>query len=260
MLETVDHATVYKAYPELSYEKLMEQLKSCRDSSEYRVIGIDPGLNNFCAVTNNFGDKPFLVNGRTLKSVNNYYNKRLARLKSQAELCNNREYTRRIGRLTYKRNCMIKDSLHKISRYIADYAKDNNADIVILGHNVFQKQKINTGAANNQAIVQIPHLVFAGMLQYKLEEYGIRLVLTEESYTSMADFKAGDKIPVFSVDSTEEHVFSGRRIKRGLYKYGDGSTGNADINGAANIIRKVFPNVKGWDKGIVDTPYAVTVA
>lgn len=259
VLETVDHATVYKAYPELSDEKLMEQLKSCRDSSEYRVIGIDPGLNNFCAVTNNFGDKPFLVNGRTLKSVNNYYNKRLARLKSQAELCNNREYTRRIGRLTYKRNCMIKDSLHKISRYIADYAKDNNADIVILGHNVFQKQKINTGAANNQAIVQIPHLVFAGMLQYKLEEYGIRLVLTEESYTSRADFKAGDKIPVFSVDSTEEHVFSGRRIKRGLYKYGDGSTGNADINGAANIIRKVFPNVKGWDKGIVDIPYAVTV-
>ena len=155
---------------------------------------------------------------------------------------------------------MIKDSLHKISRYIADYAKDNNADIVILGHNVFQKQKINAGAANNQAIVQIPHLVFAGMLQYKLEEYGIRLVLTEESYTSMADFKAGDKIPVFSADSTEEHVFSGRRIKRGLYKYGDGSTGNADINGAANIIRKVFPNIKEWDKGIVDTPYAVTVA
>ena len=70
----------------------------------------------------------------------------------------------------------------------------------------------------------------------------------------MADFKAGDKIPVFSVDSTEEHVFSGRRIKRGLYRYGDGSTGNADINGAANIIRKVFPNVKGWDKGIVDPP------
>ena len=71
VLETVDHATVYKAYPELSDEKLMEQLKSCRDSSEHRVIGIDPGLNNFCAVTNNFGDKPFLVNGRTLKSVNN---------------------------------------------------------------------------------------------------------------------------------------------------------------------------------------------
>ena len=242
VLETEERAIMYKAYPELSDEQLMEQFKSCRDSLEYRIIGIDPGLNNFCAV------------------INNYYNKRLARLKSQAALCNNREYTRRIGRLTYKRNCMIKDSLHKISRYIVDYARDNNIDIVVLGHNVFQKQKINTGAANNQAIVQIPHLVFAGMLQYKLEEYGIRLVLTEESYTSKADFKAGDKIPVFSVDSTEEHVFSGRRIKRGLYKYGDGSTGNADINGAANIIRKVFSNIKEWDIGIVDIPYAVTVA
>lgn len=76
----------------------------------------------------------------------------------------------------------------------------------------------------------------------------------------MADFKAGDKILVFSVDSAGEHVFSGKRIKRGLYRYGDGSTGNADINGAANIIRKVFPKIKEWDKGIVGTPYAVTVA
>lgn len=259
VLETVNHITKYKVYPELSDEKLMEQFKSCKDSSEYRVIGIDPGLDNFCAVTNNFGGRPFLVNGRTLKSVNNYYNKRLAKLKSQAKLCNSKEYTRRIGRLTYKRNCMIKDKLHKISRYIADYAKNNNVDVVILGHNVFQKQNINTGAANNQSIVQIPHLVFAGMLQYKLEEYGIRLVLTEESYTSKADFKAGDKLPIFNNNSAKNYTFSGKRIKRGLYRYSDGSIGNADINGAANIIRKVFPNITEWDKGIVDIPYAVTV-
>lgn len=155
---------------------------------------------------------------------------------------------------------MIKDKLHKISKYIAEYAKNNNVDVVILGHNIFQKQKINTGAANNQSIVQIPYFVFAGMLQYKLEEYEIRLVLTEESYTSKADFKAEDKLPVFNNASTKSYTFSGKRIKRGLYRYNDGSIGNADINGAANIIRKVLPNIKGWDKGVVDIPYAVTVA
>lgn len=245
---------------DMTDEQVIKYVKTCRDSSKYRIIGIDPGIDNFCAVTNNFGDRPFLINGRTIKSVNSYYNKRLASLRSKAELCNNREYTRRISRLTYKRNCRIKDSLHKISRYIADYAKNNKADIVVLGHNQFQKQNINTGASNNQTIVQIPHFVFAGMLRYKLEEYGIRLVLTEESYTSKADFKAGDALPVFQKDSNTKPVFSGKRIKRGLYRYGDGSIGNADINGAANIIRKVFPNITGWDKGVVDTPYAVTVA
>ena len=113
-------------------------------------------------------------------------------LKGKAALCNDREYTKRIGRLTYKRNNKIKDSLHKISRYIAEYANENRVDIVVLGYNPLQKQKINTGAANNQSIVQIPHCVFVGMLQYKLEEYGIRLVLTEESYTSKASFLDND--------------------------------------------------------------------
>lgn len=235
VLETDTPAAVYKAHPELSDEQLAKKFKTCTNSHKYKVIGIDPGLNNFCAVTNNFGDRPFLINGRTI-------------------------YTRKINRLTYKRNCMIKDKLHKISRYIADYAKCNNVDVVILGHNIFQKQNINTGAANNQSIVQIPYCVFAGMLQYKLEAYGIRLVLTEESYTSKADFKAEDKLPVFNANSAKSYTFSGKRIKRGLYRCNDGSIGNADINGAANIIRKVFPNIKGWDKGVVDIPYAVTVA
>ncbi len=260
VLEMEEHEIKSRMFSDMSDEQLIEHIKPCRDFLQYRVIGIDPGLNNFCAVTNNFGNKPFLVNGRTLKSVNNYYNKKLASLKGKAALCNDREYTKRIGRLTYKRNNKIKDSLHKISRYIAEYANENRADIVVLGYNPLQKQKINTGAANNQSIVQIPYLVFAGMLKYKLEEYEIRLVFTEESYTSKADFKAGDVIPVFKKENIDNPVFSGKRIKRGLYRYSDGSIGNADINGAANIIRKVFPNITEWDKGVVDTPYAVTVA
>lgn len=98
------------------------------------------------------------------------------------------------------------------------------------------------------------------MLRYKLEKYGIRLVMTEESYTSKADFLALDEMPVYQKDQNPNLSFSGTRVKRGLYKHGDGTYSNADINGAANTIRKVFPNVSEWDRGIVNIPYAVTVA
>jgi putative transposase len=96
--------------------------------------------------------------------------------------------------------------------------------------------------------------IFAGMLEYKLAAYGIRFVTTEESYTSKADFLALDPIPEYREDDKTEHSFSGKRIKRGLYRHYDGTVTNADINGAANILRKVFPKVTQWDRGIVDMP------
>ena len=132
----------------------------------------------------------------------------------------------------------------------------------MLGHNVFQKQGITLGHANNQNFVQIPYSVFAGMLRYKLEEKGIAFLMVEESYTSKADYLAGDRIPVYGERDREEKTpaFSGKRVSRGMYRHFDGSKSNADINGAANILRKVFPDQKGWDRGVVDTPYAVGIA
>ncbi len=180
--------------------------------------------------------------------------KELARLSSAAMLCNGRHRTKRMNELTGKRNRRIKDQFHKISRQIADYARDNHVDVVIMGHNVFQKQEIDIGHVNNQNFVQIPMTIFAGMLKYKLAAYGIRFVTTEESYTSKADFIAGDRIPVYRKDDRITYIFSGERIKRGLYRHCDGTVNNADINGAANILRKVFPKVTQWDRGIVDMP------
>ena len=143
----------------------------------------------------------------------------------------------------------MKDLMHKASRKIADWAEENRADLVVLGHNIFQKQGISTRRVNNQAFVQIPYGVFAGMLRYKLEEKGIALLETEESYTSKADFLAGDWMPVYGKerDAGEREIlqFSGKRIRRGLYRHWDGTISNADINGAANILRKVIPNEKG---------------
>jgi putative transposase len=250
----------------LDEKALREELKKA-GTGDYRVAAIDPGVANFCAVVNNFGERPFLVKGNLIKSANRYYNKRLARLRSEADKCNGGAMTRRIRRLTDRRNRIIKDLMHKASRLITDWASARKADLVVLGHNVFQKQEIDIGHVNNQIFVQIPYSVFADMLRYKLEEKGIALLLTEESYTSMADFLAEDRIPVYGEEKKEkdedgerpEPVFSGRRLGR-HYVHFDGTRSNADINGAANILRKVFPNLTGWDRGVVDTPYAVRLA
>ena len=145
--------------------------------------------------------------------------------------------------------------MHKASRMIADFAKEHHVDYVTMGHNVYQKQSINIGHVNNQNFVQIPFAVFADMLRYKLAECGTVLVLTEEAYTSKSDFLAMDDLPVYQEGVT--HTFSGRRIHRGQYKHYDGTITNADINGSANVMRKVFPKVRQWDRGIVDMPCSV---
>jgi putative transposase len=238
-------------------EKIKELFREAKDP-EYRVVSIDPGVNNFCAVTNNFGEKPFLIKGGVIKSANRYYNKKLAEFRSEAERCNGKKQTRRIRKLTDKRNRILKDLMHKASRKITDWAAEHEADVVILGHNRFQKQRIRTGHVNNQTIVQIPHNVFAGMLRYKLEEEGILLVEQEESYTSKASFPGRDLIPTYGEDD-DRACFSGKRGPhrykgtysaggfRGLYMTDDGAIINSDLNASANIIRKAVP--EAFDKG-----------
>lgn len=240
-------------------EDNLKALLSRMEVCPYRVAAIDPGTSNFCAVTNNFGAQPFLVRGGLIKARNNFYNKELAHLKSEAKKCNDKNSTGRIDRLHAKRNRIMKDLMHKVSRRIVNWAEENKVDLVILGHNIFQKQEISLGHENNQTFVQIPFFVFAGMLKYKLKEKGIAFLETEEAYTSKADFLAKDPIPEYE-KGKESPKMSGERIRRGLYRHYNGQLSNADINGAANILRKVFPNVKEWDKGVVDTPYAVRAA
>ena len=242
----------------MEQEELKKHL-AVQNECHYRVAAIDPGTNNFCAVTNNFGKQPFLIRGGIIKSENRYYNKTLARLKSEAKRCNGVFSTKRISRLHDKRNRRIRDWMHKISRMIVRWAQENQVEVIVMGHNAFQKQKIDIGHTNNQNFVQIPFAVFAGMLRYKLNEKGIAFLETEESYTSKADFLAKDPIPEYKKDR-KAITMSGTRIHRGLYEHGNGRISNADINGAANILRKVFPNVTEWDSGVVDTPYAVRIA
>ena len=238
----------------LSDKDILSDLSDVSDLKGLRVMAIDPGTDNIAAVANTFGARPFVIKGGVIKSINQLYNKEMKRLSSCAMTCNNRCRTRKMNALTEKRNRRIKDQFHKVSRQLAAYARDNHVDVVVMGHNTYQKQEIGIGHVNNQNFVQIPMLIFADMLRYKLAEYGIKFVLTEESYTSKADFLAKDYIPVYTKNSSEKYSFSGKRIQRGLYRHYDGTITNADINGAANILRKVFPKVSQWDRGIVDMP------
>ena len=233
---------------------ILADLSAVEDLKNLRVMAIDPGTDNIAAVVNTFGARPFVIKGGVIKSINQLYNKEMKRLASCAMTCNKRYRTRKMKALTEKRNRRIKDQFHKVSRQLADYARDNHVDVVVMGHNTYQKQEIGIGHVNNQNFVQIPMLIFADMLRYKLAEYGIKFVLTEESYTSKADFLAKDYIPVYKKNSSGNYFFSGKRIQRGLYRHYDGTITNADINGAANILRKVFPKVSQWDRGIVDMP------
>jgi putative transposase len=247
-------------------DTLLKQYKEYNECSE-RALAIDIGLSNLCACINNFGEQPFLIKGTILKSANHYYNKKMAYLRSIAKTINSLDYTKQMHRLTTKRNNIIKDYMHKTSNYIVQYAMKHNVTLVIVGHNKEQKQKINLGTMNNQNFVSIPTNILINQLRYKLNKVGIVLAKVEESYTSQASFVDNDTLPTYCAKNNdndenneqENYVFSGKRVKRGLYQTKDNLLVNADINGAANILRKVFPKVTQWVSGIVDMPFVANV-
>lgn len=210
----------------------VEEPKLKKDNSRY--FSIDPGLNNIVSIYNNIGIRPLLYNGRPIKSINQYYNKTSAKLRS--ELPKNVRTSRRLKRLSFKRSNKIDYEMHKISTHIINEAVRNNISKIFIGNNVGWKNEINIGKRNNQNFVNIPHTTLFNQLLYKGLLKGIEVIFTEESYTSKASFFDKDELPIYA--KSDNHRFSGKRIKRGLYKDGKGNIWNADLNGAANIMRK----------------------
>lgn len=210
----------------------VEEPKLKKDNSRY--FSIDPGLNNIVSIYNNIGIRPLLYNGRPIKSINQYYNKTNAKLRS--ELPKNVRTSRRLKRLSFKRSNKIDYEMHKISTHIINEAVRNNISKIFIGNNVGWKNEINIGKRNNQNFVNIPHTTLFNQLLYKGLLKGIEVIFTEESYTSKASFFDKDELPIYA--KSDNHKFSGKRIKRGLYKDGKGNIWNADLNGAANIMRK----------------------
>jgi putative transposase len=211
--------------------------------------GIDIGMNNLVALTSNKpGFRSVLVNGRPVKSINQFYNKRKAELQSQLR---RKGTTKRIEHLTNKRNRRIDQYMHTASKRIIDLLVKEGIGTLVIGKNDAWKQEANMGKRNNQNFVSIPHARFISMLTYKAELVGIPVKVTEESYTSKASLLDLDPLPV-RTNGDEKHTFSGKRVKRGLYRAKDGRKINADINGSGNIIRKVAPDAFSEVEGVED--------
>jgi putative transposase len=227
-----------------------------------RIIGIDPGISNIIAIANNIGEESIIVKGGVAKSMNQFYNKERARLKSIYDKAGIK-YGGKLRRLDWKRRNKIKDYSHKLSRMVINYAIKNNIDTIVVGKNPFWKDGINLGKRNNQQFCEFPHAKLIKMIQYKADEVGISVILQEESHTSKCSFLDNE-----SVEHHEKYVGnrgkSGKKKKRyfktrtgkkipadrGLFMSAAGIIIHADINGALNIIRKAVPNA--FANGIED--------
>ena len=231
------------------------------DNGRYAVV--DPGVSNLAAVYSNVM-KPFIISGGPLKSINQFYNKEMAKAKSLlAENKNTvvnevtketeeQKTSHKMERLQMKRYNKINDYLHKASSLIVQILLSNKINTFIVGHSKGWKQstRMRHKSDNMQNFQFIPFTRFFWMLEYKCKKHGIRFIMQEESYTSQASLMDSDDIPVYDASLTKEErkkmaKFSGRRVKRGLYKTSDGCLLNADINGAGNTLRKYLRSIMG---------------
>ena len=216
---------------------------------ENGAIGsIDLGLDNFVTFVDNLGNKPIIINGKGLKSCNQYYNQLIANTKSELDKNGNSGYSHLLYSITNKRNDKIKHFMDKASKYIVENCLDLGIKTMVVGKNDGQKQ--NSKLKN---FVQIPYNLFIQKLNYKCQEVGIELILTEESYTSGTSF-LDDELP------TKENYNISRRIKRGLFKSNNGKQINSDVNAAYQIMKKVFHDVaRPMDIGLVMNPVRVNL-
>jgi len=214
---------------EVLYEKTELHLKQ----DNHRYMSIDLGVNNLATITDNINSKPIIINGKPIKSINQYYNKEKARLTSELELKQKVKTSKQLNKLSLKRNNKINDYLHKSSSYIVNQLVSKSINTLIIGRNKDWKQDINIGSKNNQNFVSIPFYKFIQMISYKCKLHGINIILNEESYTSKCSFIDNEKL-------CKHDVYLGKRVKRGLFKSNSGLTINADVNGSFNILRKVI--------------------
>jgi putative transposase len=242
----------HKAYKvEIVYEKEIEK----RNVDKNRIASVDIGVDSLAAVTSNVKEfKPLIINGRPLKSINQYYNKRKAELLSKLmKQYKDRWTSNRIEKLTLKRNNKIEDYMHKASRMLVDKLVEFNIGTLVIGKNDGWKTGVNIGDRNNQNFVLIPHSKFIKMLEYKCKLVGIDVIFQDESYTSKCSL-----VDLEPIEHRDEYV--GRRISRSLFRSKDGIIINADINGSGNIMRKAIPNCLTTNgiEGLVVSPVRIT--
>ena len=248
----------HSRYFEIQYTYEIEELQ--RELNKENVLGIDLGIDNLCTCVTNTGVS-FIIDGRKLKSINQYYNKINAKLQSIKDKQKIERTTLRQKRITRKRNNRINEYLSKAARAIVNYCLNNDIGKIVLGYNEDFQRNSNIGSINNQNFVNIPYGKLRDKLIYLCKLYGIEFKLQEESYTSKASFFDGDEIPIYDKENLQEYIFSGKRIKRGLYQTSTGKLINADCNGALNILRKskVVDLSVLYNRGELNTPKRIRV-
>ncbi|OWP55855.1 MAG: transposase [Thermoplasmatales archaeon B_DKE] len=217
---------------EIVYEKEIADLSVTKPE---RIMGIDVGVRNLVTIGNSIPEKGIAVKAGLLKSINQYFNKELARYRSINDLQGNeRKQTKRIQRLFMKRNRKVKDIMHKVSKSIVEYASSMGIDTIVIGHNSGWKDSVNIGKRNNQNFVQLPFNMLITQIKYKAEEAGINVMMQNEDHTSKCSFLDNESI--------EHHdTYMGKRIKRGTFRSADGKLIHADLQASYNIIKKAVP-------------------
>ena len=233
-----------------------------RSLNTNNALALDLGVNNLVTAVSSTG-RTFIIDGRRLKSINQWFNKENARLQSIKDKQHfGKSTTNRQKAIARNRNNKVNDYMNKTARRIINYCITNDIGTLVAGYNETFQRSSRIGRQNNQNFVNIPYGQLRGKLEYLCELNGIVFVKQEESYTSKASFWDKDDIPVYNADNPKEYPFSGKRVHRGLYKTASGKTLNADVNGALNIMRKssvVDMNIL-YGRGEVDTPVRIRIA
>lgn len=225
------------------------------------ALAIDLGINNLCTCVTNIG-KSFIIDGKKLKSINQFFNKRNAELQSIKDKQNIKVQTKQQYLISRKRKNRVDDYINKTCRYIINYCLINDIGTLVIGYNQSFQNKTNLGRKNNQIFTQLPFGKIREKLEYLCKRYNINYILQEESYTSKASFFDNDELPIYNADNPQTYEFSGKRVKRGLYQTKNNYLLNADCNGALNILRKS----KAVDltvlslRGELDTPKRIRIS
>lgn len=240
-----------------TYEIQEEEIKLNTNNA----LAVDLGVNNLCTCVTNTG-KSFIIDGRKLKSINQFFNKYNAKLQSIKDKQNIKRLTMQQYLIFNKRKNRVNDYINKTCRYIINYCLSNDIGTLVIGYNQSFQNKTNLGKRNNQIFTQLPFGKIREKLEYLCKRYNINYILQEESYTSKASFFDNDELPIYNMDNPQEYEFSGKRVKRGLYRTKSGYQFNADCNGALNILRKS----KAVDltvlcrRGELDTPKRIRIS
>ena len=216
-----------------TYEIQEEEIKLNTNNA----LAIDLGINNLCTCVTNIG-KSFIVDGKKLKSINQFFNKQNAKLQSIKDKQNIKRQTKQQFLISRKRKNKVDDYINKTCRHIINYCLSYDIGTLVIGYNQSFQNKTNLGKRNNQIFTQLPFGKIREKLEYLCKRYNINYILQEESYTSKASFFDNDDLPTYNMDNPQTYEFSGKRVKRGLYQTKDGYRFNADCNGALNILRK----------------------